>query len=315
MSSSAVAMGRVAFAALIIGAAPAFAQQAQSSSEPGVVIVQPARVPVPGSPQAAERNANLRPPPPGPIESRLLPIPESGLRAPRDARSEPPAAASAAPPAVESSGQSASAPISGPIFATPPVQSMAAPSGPAVAASRPAEPAPSVPGAPLAVIGFAGQSANLTEATRAELDQRRQAHRRAGRAPDRAARLCHRRRHRQPQGGAGARPGRARLPDRRRRSRRASRSAPSKARAATSRSSARRRKRRAARRELGYPASAHSHPRCDRRESGMRTRRRRLLGLAGALCLAPIAAARPQGAAWPSQARAHHRSRRSRRRH
>jgi outer membrane protein OmpA-like peptidoglycan-associated protein len=170
MSSSAVAMGRVAFAALIIGAAPAFAQQAQSSSEPGVVVVQPARVPVPGSPQAAERNANLRPPPPGPIESRLLPIPEDSLRAPRDARSEPPAAASAAPPAVESSGQSANAPISGPIFATPPVQTLA-PSGPAVAASRPVEPAPSVPGAPLAVIGFAGQSANLTAATRAELDQ------------------------------------------------------------------------------------------------------------------------------------------------
>jgi outer membrane protein OmpA-like peptidoglycan-associated protein len=170
MSSSAVAMGRVAFAALIIGAAPAVAQQAQSSSEPGVVVVQPARVPVPGSPQAAERNANLRPPPPGPIESRLLPIPEGGLRAPRDARSEPPAAASAAPPAVESSGQSANAPISAPIFATPRVQTLA-PSGPAVAASRPVEPAPSVPGAPLAVIGFAGQSANLTEATRAELDQ------------------------------------------------------------------------------------------------------------------------------------------------
>jgi tripartite-type tricarboxylate transporter receptor subunit TctC len=33
----------------------------------------------------------------------------------------------------------------------------------------------------------------------------------------------------------------------------------------------------------------------------MRTRRRRLLGLAGALCLAPIAAARPQGAAWPAK--------------
>ena len=65
----------------------------------------------------------------------------------------------------------ASAPISGPIFATPPVQSLAAPSGPAVAASRPAQPAASVPGAPLAVIAFAGQSANLTDATRAELDQ------------------------------------------------------------------------------------------------------------------------------------------------
>ena len=170
MSSSAVAMGRVAFAALIIGAAPAVAQQPQLSNEPAVVTVRPARVPVPGSPEAAARNASLRPPPPGPIESRLLSVPESSLRAPRDTRSEPPAAASAAPPAAESSGQSASAPISGPIFATPPVQSLA-PSGPAVAASRPVEPAPSAPGAPLAVIGFAGQSANLTEATRAELDQ------------------------------------------------------------------------------------------------------------------------------------------------
>ena len=169
MSSSAVAMGRVAFAALIIGAAPAVAQQPQLSNEPGVVTVRPARVPVPGSPEAAARNASLRPPPPGPIESRLLSVPDASLRPPRDARSEPPAA-SAAPPAAESSGQSASAPISGPIFATPPVQSLA-PSGPAVAASRPVEPAPSAPGAPLAVIGFAGQSAILTEATRAELDQ------------------------------------------------------------------------------------------------------------------------------------------------
>lgn len=172
-------MGRVAFAALIIGAAPAFAQRAQPSSEPGIVIVHPARVPVPGSPQAAERSANLRPPPPGPIESRLLPIPEGSLRAPRDARTEPPAAASGVPPAGAPSGQSASrssspltsAPISAPIFATPPVTSLAGPSGPAVAASRPAEPAPSAPGAPLAVIGFAGQSANLTDATRAELGQ------------------------------------------------------------------------------------------------------------------------------------------------
>jgi len=142
MSSSAVAMGRVAFAALIVGAAPAVAQQAQSN-EPGVVVVQPARVPVPGSPEAAARNASLRPP--------------------RDARSEPSAASAAPPPS--------SGPISSPVFANPPVQSLAPPIGPAVAASRPAEPAASPPGTPLAVIGFAGQSANLTDATRAQLDQ------------------------------------------------------------------------------------------------------------------------------------------------
>ena len=51
------------------------------------------------------------------------------------------------------------------------MQSLAPPTGPAVAASRPAEPAASAPGTPLAVIAFAGQSANLTEATRAQLDQ------------------------------------------------------------------------------------------------------------------------------------------------
>src|SRR5690349_8220593 len=121
MSSSAVAMGRVAFAALIIGAAPAVAQQAQSN-EPGVVTVQPARVPVPGSPEAAARNASLRTPPPGPIESRLVSVPDGTTRAPRDARSEPSAAA---PPPN-------SGPVSAPIFATPPVQSLAPPSGPAI---------------------------------------------------------------------------------------------------------------------------------------------------------------------------------------
>jgi outer membrane protein OmpA-like peptidoglycan-associated protein len=170
MSSSAVAKGRAAVVALIIGATPAIAQQAQQSNDPGVVVVRPARVPVPGSPQAAERAASLRPPPPGPIESRLIPIPEGSLRGPRDSASAPPAAASAAPSAGASLPPTTSAPMSGPIFANPPVMTLA-PSDPTVAAIRPAEPAASVPGSPLAVIGFAGQSANLTDATRAELDQ------------------------------------------------------------------------------------------------------------------------------------------------
>ena len=171
MSSSAVARGRVALAALIIGATPVVAPLAQPSNEAGVVVVQPARVPVPGSPEAAARNASLRPPPPGPIESRLVSIPDGSQRPPGDARSEPPATAYAAPGAVEPSGPSTTGPIAGPIFANPPVMSMAGPSGSAMAASRAPAPAPSTPGAPLAVIGFAGQSANLTEATRAELDR------------------------------------------------------------------------------------------------------------------------------------------------
>lgn len=152
MSSSAVAKGRVALAALIIGGTPAFAQQAQESNDSGVVVVRPARVPVPGSPQAVARNANLPPPPPGPIESRLIPLPEGNLRGSRDTAAAP----------------SSSGPISGPIFANPPVMSMA---DPALAAGRPAEPAASAAGTPLAVIGFAGQTASLTDSTRAELDR------------------------------------------------------------------------------------------------------------------------------------------------
>src|SRR4029434_11210936 len=111
MSSSAVAMGRVALAALIIGAAPAFAQQAQPN-KPDVITAQTARIALLGSPEAAARNASLRPPPPGPIESRLVSVPDGSPRPPRDA------AASSAPGAVEPSGQSASnGPVSGPIFA------------------------------------------------------------------------------------------------------------------------------------------------------------------------------------------------------
>ena len=66
MPSSSVAVRSLAFAALVLGAAPAFAQG---------VTVQPARVPVAGAPGTYERSANLPAPPPGPIESRLVSIP------------------------------------------------------------------------------------------------------------------------------------------------------------------------------------------------------------------------------------------------
>jgi outer membrane protein OmpA-like peptidoglycan-associated protein len=66
MPSSAVAVCRLALAALALGAAPALAQD---------IIVQPARVPVAGAPGTYDRSANLPAPPPGPIESRLVNIP------------------------------------------------------------------------------------------------------------------------------------------------------------------------------------------------------------------------------------------------
>ncbi|HEX9329375.1 MAG TPA: OmpA family protein [Reyranella sp.] len=66
MPSSSVAVRGLALAALVLGAAPAFAQD---------IVVQPARVPVAGAPGTYERNVNLPAPPPGPIESRLVNIP------------------------------------------------------------------------------------------------------------------------------------------------------------------------------------------------------------------------------------------------
>ena len=66
MPSSSVAVRSLALAALVLGAAPAFAQG---------VTVQPARVPGAGAPGTYERNATLPAPPPGPIESRLVTIP------------------------------------------------------------------------------------------------------------------------------------------------------------------------------------------------------------------------------------------------
>ena len=66
MPSSSVAVRSLALVALVLGAAPAFAQG---------ITVQPARVPVAGAPGAYERNANLPAPPPGPIESRLVNVP------------------------------------------------------------------------------------------------------------------------------------------------------------------------------------------------------------------------------------------------
>ena len=115
MPSSAVAAGRLALAMLAIGAAPGCVQEpretnelALQGAEPNAVVVHPARVPVAGSPSADERIANLRPPPPGPIESRLLSLPAKAVRE--------------APRLV---GRPASAPSTAAVFTTPPVSSLA----------------------------------------------------------------------------------------------------------------------------------------------------------------------------------------------
>jgi outer membrane protein OmpA-like peptidoglycan-associated protein len=122
MPSSSVAARSLALAVLAIGAAPAFAQD---------IVVQPARVPVAGAP-GYERS--LPPPPPGPIESRLVSAPTA-----------PPAPMVTVP-------------------ATPPP-------GPTLAVGTPAAIPSTQPTGPFGTIAFVGRSAALTPATKAELDQ------------------------------------------------------------------------------------------------------------------------------------------------
>jgi hypothetical protein len=123
MPSSSVAARSLALAVLALGAAPAFAQD---------IVVQPARVPVAGAPGTYERS--LPPPPPGPIESRLVNAP-------------------AAPPA--------------PVVTVPATP----PPGPTLAVGTPAAIPSTQPGGPFGTIAFIGRSAALTPATKAELDQ------------------------------------------------------------------------------------------------------------------------------------------------
>lgn len=126
MPSSSVAVRSLALAALVLGAAPAFAQG---------ITVQPARVPVAGAPGTYERS--LPPPPPGPIESRLMNMP---------------------------AGPSAPAAPSVTVPATPPPAATIAATTPTVTPST-------QPGGPFGTVSFIGRSAALTPATKAELDQ------------------------------------------------------------------------------------------------------------------------------------------------
>ena len=131
MPSSSVAVRSLALAVLAIGAAPAFAQD---------IVVQPARVPVAGAPGTYERG--LPPPPPGPIESRMVSIPTS------------PSAPSVSAPAAPSVT----------VPATPPPAATLASTTPTVIPST-------QPTGPFGTVAFIGRSAALTPATKAELDQ------------------------------------------------------------------------------------------------------------------------------------------------
>ena len=131
MPSSSVAARSLALAVLAIGAAPAFAQD---------IVVQPARVPVAGAPGTYERS--LPPPPPGPIESRMVTVPTG------------PSAPSVSAPAAPSVT----------VPATPPPAATLASTTPTVVPST-------QPAGPFGTVAFIGRTALLTPATKAELDQ------------------------------------------------------------------------------------------------------------------------------------------------
>lgn len=135
-----------------------------------------------------DATTNLPSPPPGPIRSRLLAVPQRGdsstSRAPRSApvsraaeeRPQPVIVAAAAPPPVVMATPAARpivvapvtvAPVTvAPAPAPPPARVVAAPAPP------PPDPAPPVGGpAPTVRVLFAGQSAELTDAARSDLDR------------------------------------------------------------------------------------------------------------------------------------------------
>lgn len=124
--------------------------------------------------------SDLPPPPPGPIQSRLIAVPQrgDGPGAPRVA-SAPPTPAVTPPPPVATPAPPAPAPVvtqreTPPSAATP---SMPAPPPARVAAAAPPPPPPEpvTPPAtvapPIATLAFAPRSGELSDATRSELDR------------------------------------------------------------------------------------------------------------------------------------------------
>jgi outer membrane protein OmpA-like peptidoglycan-associated protein len=154
-STSAVVL---ALAVLGLGAASAFAQSAGSR-----VVVYPTQGAA-GGPARTVPGGSLPAPPPGPIESRIVALPDGTIPA------LPTAASAAAPP-------NTAAPMPQPVYVSPPVTwgggTSVAAAAPPSAPIAPAVPAPAVPGQgePLAVIPFTFRSAILNDAAKAELNR------------------------------------------------------------------------------------------------------------------------------------------------
>ena len=168
-------------------AGPAFNPWQQGGAAVGWTPAAPqGQAPVYG--QYYSRGANLPPPPPGPIESRLVAIPQRGdpPGSPRVLTPAPAPAATPAPmPAPVATQPVPRAPEPVPIARPPEPTRAAPPTPPAVAAPAPPPPVASVAPPPraeptmppqsnaltVATVAFAGQSAEISDAAKADLNR------------------------------------------------------------------------------------------------------------------------------------------------
>jgi outer membrane protein OmpA-like peptidoglycan-associated protein len=142
MPTSSVAVRSLALAVFGLAAASAFAQ----------------------GPNVTGRPADLPPPPPGPLESRFLEIPERSAPAPRTRVDISPSATPAAPAAVTATPAPSTLPPAA--MQTPPAR----PTTTATLSPEPTTPPPTKD-AVTGSIPFAALSANLSEITRSEIDR------------------------------------------------------------------------------------------------------------------------------------------------
>lgn len=175
-----------------VGQAPAAGRVYSGPAMGGPVIVGGKEVFAPPV-SAYDPGSYLPPPPPGPIESRIVAIPEVGRArgAPRDlypsvAPYTPPAVTAPAPPPVAAASAPAPAPQPAPVpTPTPRVAAPAPTPAPAPPIATPTPPRPTaaatpapqpIPAAPgrgsvAATIAFASQSAELSDAAKGDLDR------------------------------------------------------------------------------------------------------------------------------------------------
>lgn len=133
------------------------------------IVRAPAAISPNGPYVEPEPSADLPAPPPGPIRSRVLAIPQRGDGPPPRASSVAPPAPTPAPAAAAPPAPAPQRVAAAPVPAAPAMSAQRVSAPAAVASAPPAAPAPAV--APRATLSFTAQSAELSAEARTALDQ------------------------------------------------------------------------------------------------------------------------------------------------